>query len=171
MKERQLSITTRLALEIERLWELSPKHGSGLVFGFTNNVKRSFTSARREAGLMDVRFHDLRHTIITELAETSTPDMVIQSIAGHVTKKMLDRYSHIRLAAKRRALEAVEELRDWLNEFDRDSLVFLDYGGLARTIPFGDLVEDHSAREVWEAIVAFEEGDPLPLQLAQTSLQ
>jgi len=54
---------------------------------------------------------------------------------------------------------AVEELRDWLNEFDRDSLVFLDYGGLARTIPFGDLVEDHSAREVWEAIVAFEEGD------------
>jgi hypothetical protein len=54
---------------------------------------------------------------------------------------------------------AVEELRDWLNEFDRDSLVFLDYGGLARTIPFGDLVEDHSAREVWEAISAFEEGD------------
>jgi hypothetical protein len=54
---------------------------------------------------------------------------------------------------------AVEELRDWLNEFDRDSLVFLDYGGLARSIPFGDLVEDHSAREVWEAIAAFEEGD------------
>jgi len=54
---------------------------------------------------------------------------------------------------------AVEELRDWLHEFDRDSLVFLDYGGLARTIPFGDLVQDHSAREVWEAVGAHEEGD------------
>jgi hypothetical protein len=55
---------------------------------------------------------------------------------------------------------AVEELRDWLHQFDRDSLVFLDYGGLARTIPFGDLVEDHTAREVWEAISAHEAGDP-----------
>jgi len=38
--------------------------------------------------------------------------MVIQSIAGHVTKRMLDKYSHIRLAAKRKALEAVEESRE-----------------------------------------------------------
>lgn len=30
------------------------------------------------------------------------------SIAGHVSKKMLEHYSHIRLAAKRRALEALE---------------------------------------------------------------
>ncbi len=67
---------------------------------------------REKANLPGLRFHDLRHTIITELAETSTPDMVIQSIAGHVTKKMLDRYSHIRLAAKRKAFEAVEELRE-----------------------------------------------------------
>jgi integrase len=67
---------------------------------------------REKANLPGLRFHDLRHTLITELAETSTPDMVIQSIAGHVTKKMLDRYSHIRLAAKRKALEAVEELRE-----------------------------------------------------------
>jgi hypothetical protein len=51
------------------------------------------------------------------------------------------------------------DLRDWLYEFDRDSLVILDYGGIAQTIPFGDLVEDHSAREVWEAIAALEEGD------------
>lgn len=67
---------------------------------------------RAKADLPGLRFHDLRHTIITELAETSTPDMVIQSIAGHVTKRMLDRYSHIRIAAKRKALEAVEELRE-----------------------------------------------------------
>ena len=55
---------------------------------------------------------DLRYTVITELAETSTPDMVIHSIAGHVTKRMLEHYSQIRMAAKRRALETVVEHRE-----------------------------------------------------------
>jgi len=30
------------------------------------------------------------------------------AIAGHVSRKMLEHYSHIRLAAKRRALEGLE---------------------------------------------------------------
>ena len=33
--------------------------------------------------------------------------MTIMAIAGHVSKKMLERYSHIRIEAKRAALEAV----------------------------------------------------------------
>jgi hypothetical protein len=41
-------------------------------------------------------------------AESGESDQVIMSIAGHVSKKMLEHYSHIRLAAKRRALEALE---------------------------------------------------------------
>lgn len=61
MKQRQVSLTTRLALELEQLWDASPKIRDVLVFGFTNNVKRSFTSARTQAGLSDIRFHDLRH--------------------------------------------------------------------------------------------------------------
>ena len=54
---------------------------------------------------------------------------------------------------------AVEELRAWLHSFDPDSLVQLDYGGLTRAIPFEDLVADHSAAEVWEALGALEAGD------------
>ena len=54
---------------------------------------------------------------------------------------------------------AVEELRAWLHSFDPDSLVQLDYGGLTRAIPFEDLVADHSAAEVWEALGALESGD------------
>jgi len=33
--------------------------------------------------------------------------MTIMSIAGQVSKKMLERYSHIRVAAKRAALDAI----------------------------------------------------------------
>jgi hypothetical protein len=54
---------------------------------------------------------------------------------------------------------AVEELRDWLYGFDADSLVQLDYGGLARVLPYPELAEDQSAAEVWEALEALEEGD------------
>jgi hypothetical protein len=54
---------------------------------------------------------------------------------------------------------AVEELRAWLHSFDPDSLVQLDYGGLTRAIAFEDLVADHSAAEVWEALGALETGD------------
>ena len=55
--------------------------------------------------LAGLRFHDLRHHAITELAESQTSDTTIMSIAGHVSRKMLDHYSHIRLAAKREALD------------------------------------------------------------------
>ena len=61
---------------------------------------------------MSIRFHDLRHTIITELAEAGVPDLTIESIAGHVSRKMLEHYSHIRLAAKRQALDALDERRE-----------------------------------------------------------
>ena len=57
MQERQVSLTTRLMIELERLWEESPKNTDFLVFGFTDNVKKSWTSARTKAGLPDVRFH------------------------------------------------------------------------------------------------------------------
>lgn len=54
-----------------------------------------------------LRFHDLRHHAITELAESQASDQTIMSIAGHVSQKMLAHYSHVRLDAKRKALEAL----------------------------------------------------------------
>jgi integrase len=53
------------------------------------------------------RFHDTRHTLITELAEPATGDEVIRDIAGHVSPAMLRDYSHIRMKAKREALEGL----------------------------------------------------------------
>jgi hypothetical protein len=61
------------------------------------------------AGLPGLRFHDLRHHAITELAESSASDQTIMSIAGHVSSKMLAHYSHVRLEAKRQALEGISK--------------------------------------------------------------
>jgi integrase len=61
---------------------------------------------RRKAGVRG-RWHDNRHTLITELAESGAGDEVIMSIAGHVSRAMLSRYSHVRMEAKRHALDEI----------------------------------------------------------------
>jgi integrase len=40
-------------------------------------------------------------------AESGAGDEVIMSIAGHVSRAMLSRYSHVRMEAKRRALDEI----------------------------------------------------------------
>src|SRR5215471_10187368 len=61
----------------------------------------------KRAGLPGVRFHDLRHCAITQLAENGTSDSTIMAIAGHVSRRMLERYSHVRMEAKRKAVESL----------------------------------------------------------------
>jgi Phage integrase family len=58
-----------------------------------------------------LRFHDLRHTVITELAEMGVSDHVLESITGHLSRRMLEHYSHIRIDAKRQALDALDMQR------------------------------------------------------------
>jgi integrase len=61
----------------------------------------------REKAAVKGRWHDNRHTLVTELAESGAGDEVIMSIAGHVSRAMLSRYSHVRMEAKRRALDEI----------------------------------------------------------------
>jgi integrase len=65
---------------------------------------RKFVKEARSPGL---RFYDLRHHAITELAESLASDQTVMAIAGHVSPKMLAHYSHVRLEAKRKALDAL----------------------------------------------------------------
>jgi integrase len=57
--------------------------------------------------LAGLRFHDLKHHAVTELAESQASDSTIMAIAGHVSPKMLAHYSHVRLQAKRTALDSL----------------------------------------------------------------
>ena len=61
----------------------------------------------REKAKVTGRWHDNRHTLVTELAESGAGDQTIMDIAGHVSKQMLKHYSHIRMEAKRTALESI----------------------------------------------------------------
>ena len=75
----------------------------------TRSIKSWRTAWRRavkDAGLQ-MRFHDLRHCCITKLAESQASEQTIMAIAGHLSRTMLEHYSHIRMAAKRDALEGI----------------------------------------------------------------
>jgi integrase len=72
-----------------------------------NSWRSAWRTLTKKAGLPGFRFHDLRHCAITQLAENGTSDSTIMSIAGHVSRRMLERYSHVRMEAKRNAMEAL----------------------------------------------------------------
>jgi integrase len=66
--------------------------------------KVAWESARKTASV-SCRFHDLRHTFISRLAESQASDSTVMALAGHVSRAMMERYSHIRMEAKRRAVD------------------------------------------------------------------
>jgi integrase len=71
-------------------------------------LRRAIAAWKRAAApFRGLRFHDLRHLCITKLAEGEASDQTIMSIAGHLNRSMLEHYSHVRAAARRKAVEAI----------------------------------------------------------------
>jgi len=61
-------------------------------FGSYQLAQRVFQRACREAGLHDVRIHDLRHTFGVHCAQAGIPIVRIQRLLGHSTPVMALRY-------------------------------------------------------------------------------
>ena len=66
-----------------------------------------------EQGAIDFRIrpHDLRHQIITKMLEAGAPEQTVMSIAGHVSRQMLEHYSHQRIDAKAKVLNMINPVR------------------------------------------------------------
>lgn len=75
-----------------------PRQLRGSVFGLSpEGISSGWKRARKDAGIPDVRFHDLRHEATSRLFEDTDLDtMEIKEITGHKTLQMLARYSHLR---------------------------------------------------------------------------
>jgi len=57
---------------------------------------KAWTDAKKEAGLVDFRFHDLRHEAVSRLVEAGLSDQEVSAISGHKSMQMLKRYTHLR---------------------------------------------------------------------------
>jgi integrase len=75
-----------------------------------DNLRRSWTAIRTEAGLGAIRFHDLRHTGVTLLLDLGTPPHVVREIVGHSDIEVtMTIYAHVSLDEKRKALGKLGE--------------------------------------------------------------
>lgn len=70
-------------------------------------IDRCWRECREKAGLGDFRFHDLRHTVGTRLAEQGVPINVIQEILAHSDVRTTMKYVHLVEGSKRKALESI----------------------------------------------------------------
>ena len=54
-----------------------------------------FRDALKEANIEDFRFHDLRHTAASYLAQNGATLLEIQQVLGHKSPAMTARYAHL----------------------------------------------------------------------------
>jgi integrase len=57
---------------------------------------RMWQDIKRELGLKDFRFHDLRHEAVSRFVEAGFSDQEVSAISGHKSMQMLKRYTHLR---------------------------------------------------------------------------
>lgn len=69
-------------------------------------LKTAWGNLRKWANVSG-RWHDHRHTLITQLAENGHGEETIRQIVGHVSPEVLRDYLHVRMKAKRAAVESI----------------------------------------------------------------
>jgi integrase len=73
-----------------------------------NNIRKSFATALKKAGIQDFKFHDLRHTFASSLVRHGVDLYVVQKLLGHTTPKMTQRYAHLRSGQLKEAIEKID---------------------------------------------------------------
>ena len=103
------------------------------MFGLYS-FEKAFRNALKKAGINDFRFHDLRHTFATKLAQRGIDICKISKLLGHHSVVMTQRYAHhcpesprdaiLVLGNPKYNLTTVTENRNVLNT--RNRLILLD---------------------------------------------
>ena len=57
---------------------------------------KTFGDIKKNLGMQDLHFRDLRHEAVSRLVEAGLSDQEVTSIKGHKSMKMLRRYTHLR---------------------------------------------------------------------------
>jgi integrase len=68
-----------------------------------HSFKTAWQTAKKAAGV-ECRWHDLRHSAASRLAAGGATDQTLQALLGWMSPKMIERYSHVRNEAKRKAV-------------------------------------------------------------------
>lgn len=75
------------------------------------NFKKIWNGIKKNLGLADVHFHDLRHEAVSRLVEAGLSDQEVSAISGHKSMQMLKRYTHLRAEDLVGRLDDIERSR------------------------------------------------------------
>lgn len=103
-RERIVPLTRRAKSALMDLREIREDER---VFPFSD-VKIAFKAAKEEAGLPDLRFHDLRHTAITRMVRGGVSAAEAGKIAGHTQPVTTYRYINTDVESVRAAAQVLE---------------------------------------------------------------
>jgi len=107
---RSVPLTKRVQLLLERLHTIRDNHESHVFLIRLPGCKTrrtqpqakpfynphgSWKTAVKNAGLSNVRLHDLRHTFASRLVQLGVPLLAVSKLLGHASLKMTMRYAHL----------------------------------------------------------------------------
>lgn len=106
--DRWIPISDRLRPVLKKL--IAAAGGSGPLFP-QRDLKRSFKTALRLAGIEGMRWHDLRHTGITWMLEATGDPGLVMKVSGHKEWKTFLRYVNFNADVARRFAQQIDAHR------------------------------------------------------------
>ena len=114
-RPRQVPLSPKAQETIRELLERSRPRSPFLFCkpdgSHVGDPKKAFSGACRRAGIVDFRFHDLRHTFASWFAQDGGDLYRLSRILGHATLQMSSRYAHLRTDDLHEELERVTQRR------------------------------------------------------------
>ena len=91
--DREIPLSSSAIEVIKR----QPRHITGLVFPIRgDSITKAFGRVCKNAAIIGLRFHDLRHEATSRFFEKGFETMEVSAITGHKDLAMLKRYTHLR---------------------------------------------------------------------------
>ena len=75
---------------------------------YQKDLKKSFHTALKKAGIRDFKFHDTRHTFASQLVMSGVDITSVKELLGHKSLTMTLRYAHLAPAHKVKAVKILD---------------------------------------------------------------
>ena len=109
----------REALSVLKNWSMQSATNTANPYVFPGagdhpltTITKSWRSVRKEAGLRDFRFHDLRHHFASRLVQSGVDLNTVRELLGHADLKMVLRYAHLAPDGLASAVEKITRVVD-----------------------------------------------------------